>query len=105
MGSAFHQLCPRYSGTLTPTAPTAIRLWETFTFYTFVSTFYIVFSNNLLYEYCLIAILGYRFEKKTLAFFGTPFIYDIMFRNICKYTHVYTNRIKFKLMNFIFIKM
>ena len=34
MGSAFHQLCPRYSGTLTPTAPTAIRLWETFTFFT-----------------------------------------------------------------------
>ena len=32
MGSAFHQLCPRYSGTLTPTAPTAIRLCETFTF-------------------------------------------------------------------------
>ena len=32
MGSAFHQLCPRYSGTLTPTAPTAIRLWETLTF-------------------------------------------------------------------------
>ena len=32
MGSAFHQLCPRYSGTLTPTAPTAIRLWEIFTF-------------------------------------------------------------------------
>ena len=31
-GSAFHQLCPRYSGTLTPTAPTAIRLWDTFTF-------------------------------------------------------------------------
>ena len=34
MGSAFHQLCPRYSGTLTPTAPTAIRLWDTFTFFT-----------------------------------------------------------------------
>ena len=33
MDSAFHQLCPRYSGTLTPTVPTAIRLWETFTFY------------------------------------------------------------------------
>ena len=32
MGSAFHQLCPRYSGTLTPTARSAIRLWETFTF-------------------------------------------------------------------------
>ena len=26
MGSAFHQLCPRYSGTLTP----YISLWETF---------------------------------------------------------------------------
>ena len=35
MGSAFLQLCPRYSGTLTPTAPTAIRLWDTFTFYLF----------------------------------------------------------------------
>ena len=33
MGSAFHQLCPRYCGTLTPTAPVANRLWETFTFY------------------------------------------------------------------------
>ena len=33
MGSAFHQLCPRYIGTLTPTAPTAIRLWDTFTFF------------------------------------------------------------------------
>ena len=32
MGSAFHQLCPRYSGTLTPTAPTATRLWDSFTF-------------------------------------------------------------------------
>ena len=32
MGSAFHRLCPRYSGNLTPTAPTTIRLWETFTF-------------------------------------------------------------------------
>ena len=32
MGSTFHQLCPRYSGALTPTAPTVIRLWETFTF-------------------------------------------------------------------------
>ena len=34
MGSAFPQLCPKYSGTLTPTAPTAIRLWETLTFLT-----------------------------------------------------------------------
>ena len=36
MGSAFHHLYPRYSGTLpppppAPTAPMAIRLWETFT--------------------------------------------------------------------------
>ena len=31
-GSDFHQLCPRYSGTPTPTAPTAFRLWEIFTF-------------------------------------------------------------------------
>ena len=30
-GSAFHFLCQKYS--LTSTAPTAIRLWETFTFY------------------------------------------------------------------------
>ena len=37
MGSAFHQLCPRYSGTLIPTAPTAIRLWETFTFLMFAT--------------------------------------------------------------------
>ena len=28
MGFAFHQLCPRYGGTLTPTTPTAIRLCE-----------------------------------------------------------------------------
>ena len=32
MGSTFHQLCPRYSGTLISTSPTDIRLWETFTF-------------------------------------------------------------------------
>ena len=36
MGSAFHQLCLRYNGTLTPTAPTTIRLWETFTFFNHV---------------------------------------------------------------------
>ena len=32
MGSAFHQLCPRYSGALTLTATMANRLWETFTY-------------------------------------------------------------------------
>ena len=30
MGSAFHQLCSRYSGSLTPTAPMANKLWETY---------------------------------------------------------------------------
>ena len=33
MSSAFHLLCPGYNGTLIPTAPTAIRLWDTFIFY------------------------------------------------------------------------
>ena len=33
MGSAFHMLCPRYSGPLTSSAPTATRLWEIFSFY------------------------------------------------------------------------
>ena len=32
MASAFNQLCPRYSGTLIPTVPTAISLWEIFSF-------------------------------------------------------------------------
>ena len=32
MGSTFHLLCPGYSGSLTPTSPTAIKLWEIFTF-------------------------------------------------------------------------
>ena len=31
MDSAFHQLCSRYSGTLTPTTPMAVRLGEDFT--------------------------------------------------------------------------
>ena len=39
MGTALHQLCPRYSGTLTPTAPTTISLWETFTFFLNVGSF------------------------------------------------------------------
>ena len=30
MGSKFHLLSPRHSGALTPTSPTAVRLWETF---------------------------------------------------------------------------
>ena len=54
MGSAFHQLCPRYSGFLTPTAPIAIRLWETFTFYKAIlskSTSHYLFSNIILHPY------------------------------------------------------
>ena len=39
MGFAFHQLCLRYSGTLTPTAPKANRLWETFTFLNLAQNF------------------------------------------------------------------
>ena len=58
MGSAFHQLCPRYSGTLTPTAPTAIRLWDTFTF-TF--TFYCIVKS-----YCFI------FRTATVVSLGVP---------------------------------
>ena len=32
MGSAFHQLCPGYSGTLTLTGSMSVRLWETLNF-------------------------------------------------------------------------
>ena len=49
MGSAFHQLCPRYSGTLTPTAPTAIKLWDTFTF-TFLPEISCVLYIGLLWD-------------------------------------------------------
>ena len=48
MDSAFHQLCPRYSETLTPTAPTAIRLWETFAF-----TFYRASASHFMCMYVL----------------------------------------------------
>ena len=37
MGTAFHQLCPRYNGPLTLTALVAVRLWETFTFFLSIS--------------------------------------------------------------------
>ena len=44
MGSAFHQLCPRYNGTITPSTPTAIRLWKTFSF-TIYRHFFPAFSS------------------------------------------------------------
>ena len=34
LDSSFHILCPKYNGCLSPTAPKAIRLWKTFTFFT-----------------------------------------------------------------------
>ena len=46
MGSAFHQLCPKYSGTLTPIAPTAIRLWETFPFLLSLLTRHLVIGQR-----------------------------------------------------------
>ena len=48
MGSAFHQLCPRYSGTLTQTAPTAIRLWKTFTFYLLLNPFFELGARDIM---------------------------------------------------------
>ena len=35
-GLRLHQLCTRYSGTLTPTAPMSIMIWETLTFFNHV---------------------------------------------------------------------
>lgn len=40
---AFHHPCPRYSGNLTPTAPTAIRLWENLYFFIMLG---FLFHNN-----------------------------------------------------------
>ena len=59
MGSAFHQLCPRYSGTLTPTAPTAIRLWDTVTFYLFGTGLMktCCFGTNMIQTFCDIDLI------------------------------------------------
>ena len=51
MGSAFHQLCPRYSGTLTPTATTAIRLWDTFTFLKLFNEPHIFLVSSCTYQH------------------------------------------------------
>ena len=45
MGSAFHQLCPRNSGTLTSTAPTAIRLWEVFKLFFHIHVYTYIFRD------------------------------------------------------------
>ena len=81
MGSAFHQLCPRYSGTLTPTAPTAIRLWETFTF-TFFTTMRDFFTRvqenyNILKDFVLkrtFIVTTCRFTPKTMNLITSHFV-------------------------------
>ena len=45
--SSFHQLCPRYSRTLTPTA---IMLWEAYTFFTCLS---LSLTDTSSLKYCL----------------------------------------------------
>ena len=67
MGSAFHQLCPRYSGTLTPIAPTATRLWETFTF-TFFTSHVDDFNIRNKTLTAILLIQGYRDHKIRKAF-------------------------------------
>ena len=69
MGSAFHQLCPRYSGTLTPTAPTANRLWETFTF-----TLFHVLSMNAEVQPNLSYGVNQGKDRKWLLKTGDPLI-------------------------------
>ena len=56
MGSAFHQLSPKY---LTATAPTAIRLWETFTFFLLT---YLLLSTNEFFKF--------KIEKSNLDEWG-----------------------------------
>ena len=56
MGFAFHLLCPRYSGTLTTTAPRPIRLWEIFIldyerlFFVFRQDFAHMDTNSFLFK-------------------------------------------------------
>ena len=66
MGSAFHQLCPRYSGTLTPTSPTAIRLWDIFILYIYNFSA----KNQLCERYIGVAILKLLKVVKPKFWFG-----------------------------------
>ena len=72
MGSTFHQLCPRYSVILTPTAPTAIRLWETFTFF-YHLTFQCVLYLNLPEQIFQMALLLHK-ENNCAKLFWNPCI-------------------------------
>ena len=84
MGSAFHQLCPRYSGTLTHTAPTAIRLWESFTFTFYICRHIRITDNRLsaFISYCCacerflsIVICTRRCERCSVSTMFDPFNY------------------------------
>ena len=55
MGSAFHQLYPRLHETLTPTAPMAIRLGETFNYF-----------------------LKYKLHQVTSKFYANPFCETVL---------------------------
>ena len=72
MDSAFHQLCPRYSGTLTPlalpTATSAIRLWETFTFYCLSSIYFICKTIIGIFLYSV----GPMYEPRSQCLRETP---------------------------------
>ena len=54
MGSAFHQLCPKYSGTLTLNAPTYLI---------YVYIMYVIYVNHE-FEICNTNIMGDRFKNK-----------------------------------------
>ena len=66
---AFLQLCPRYSGTLTPTVPAAIRLWETLVFLNIsISILKVKFSSGLVAVWAVEkahCIFGITYERQS----------------------------------------
>ena len=65
MGSTFHLLCPKYIGALTPTAPTAFRLRETFT----LSSFTVIYLKLQTEKNIFLPVRSFRNEdldKKSL---------------------------------------
>ena len=73
MGSAFHQLCPRYNGTLTPTALTAVRIWKTFTI-----PFYLLGNNLSDQPYAYVCPLKITEPFKTLANLLYQSVYEVL---------------------------
>ena len=53
---SFHQLCQRYSGPLTPTAPTVIWLWETCAFTSYLSLLRL--NNSSPVDSCYLKVEG-----------------------------------------------